>query len=124
MMPKLHSTNFPGMELIRPLYCVKEKDIIAWKRYNDLEFIQCACRMTEKMSQSLDGIGTSKRQAVKQLIATLAEENSQVPKNIFKAIHAVSLDTMVGYKSAGVEHTFLEWYDTLGSALGKPEEEG
>ena len=54
MMPKLHSTNFPGMELIRPLYCVKEKDIIAWKRYNDLEFIQCACRMTEKMSQSLD----------------------------------------------------------------------
>ena len=76
------------------------------------------------MSQSLDGNGTSKRQAVKQLIATLAEENSQVPKNIFKAIHAVSLDTMVGYKSAGVAHTFLEWYDTLGSALGKPEEEG
>lgn len=124
MPPKLHSTNFPGMVLIRPLYCVREEDIIAWKRYNDLEFIQCACRMTEKMSQSLDGIGTSKRQAVKQLIATLAEENSQVPKNIFKAIHAVSLDTMVGYKSAGVEHTFLEWYDTLGSALGKPEEEG
>ena len=124
MPPKLHSTNFPGMALIRPLYCVREEDIIAWKRYNDLEFIQCACRMTEKMSQSLDGIGTSKRQAVKQLIATLAEENSQVPKNIFKAIHAVSLDTMVGYKSAGVEHTFLEWYDTLGSALGKPEEEG
>lgn len=124
MPPKLHSTNFPGMVLIRPLYCVREEDIIAWKRYNDLEFIQCACRMTEKMSQSLDGIGTSKRQAVKQLIATLAEENSQVPKNIFKAIHAVSLDTMVGYKSAGVAHTFLEWYDTLGSALGKPEEEG
>ena len=124
MPPKLHSTNFPGMTLIRPMYCIREDDIIAWRRYNDLEFIQCACRMTEKMSQSLDGIGTSKRQAVKQLIATLAEENSQVPKNIFKAIHAVSLDTMVGYKSAGVEHTFLEWYDTLGSALGKPEEEG
>ena len=124
MPPKLHSTSFPGMTLIRPMYCIREEDILAWKRYNDLEFIQCACRMTEKMSQSLDGIGTSKRQAVKQLIATLAEENSQVPKNIFKAIHAVSLDTMVGYKSAGVEHTFLEWYDTLGSALGKPEEEG
>ena len=124
MPPMLHSTSFPGMTLIRPMYCIREEDILAWKRYNDLEFIQCACRMTEKMSQSLDGIGTSKRQAVKQLIATLAEENSQVPKNIFKAIHAVSLDTMVGYKSAGVEHTFLEWYDTLGSALGKPEEEG
>ena len=124
MPPMLHSTSFPDMTLIRPMYCIREEDILAWKRYNDLEFIQCACRMTEKMSQSLDGIGTSKRQAVKQLIATLAEENSQVPKNIFKAIHAVSLDTMVGYKSAGVEHTFLEWYDTLGSALGKPEEEG
>ena len=124
MPPKLHSTNFSCMELIRPLYCVHEDSVIAWRRYNDLEFIQCACRMTEKMSQSLDGIGTSKRQAVKQLIATLAEENSQVPKNIFKAIHAVILDTMVGYKSAVVEHTFLEWYDTLGSALGKPEEEG
>lgn len=123
MMPKLHSTNFAGMELIRPLYCIKEKDIIAWRRYNELEFIQCACRMTEKMSESLDGIGDSKRQAVKQLIATLAAENSQVPKNIFKAIHAVSLDTMVGYKSAGVEHSFLEWYDTTGSALGGKKEE-
>lgn len=118
MMPKLHSTNFSGMELIRPLYCVREKDIIAWRRYNELEFIQCACRMTEKTSESLDGIGPSKRQEVKRLIVQLEAENSQVPKNIFRSIHAVSLDTMVGYKSAGAEHNFLEWYDQ-GSAFGK-----
>lgn len=122
MMPKLHSTNFPGMELIRPLYCVREKDIIAWRRYNQLEFIQCACRLTEKTSESLDGIGPSKRQEVKQLIAQLEAENSQVPKNIFRAIHAVSLDTMVGYKSAGVEHSFLEWYDQGAAVCGGEEE--
>ncbi len=119
MMPKLHSTNFPDMELIRPLYCVRERDIIAWRRYNELEFIQCACRMTEKTSESLDGIGPSKRQEVKQLIRRLSEDNPQVPQNIFRSIHAVSLDTMIGYKTGGVEHNFLERYDQM---TGQEEE--
>lgn len=110
MMPKLHSTNFPGMELIRPLYCVEEKDIIAWARYNDLSFLQCACRFTERVSESGDGIGASKRQEVKALLRELKKTNPDIEKSIFHAIHAVSLDTMVGYKWRGQEHTFLEHY--------------
>ena len=111
MMPKLHSTNFEGMELIRPLYCVHEEDIIAWKRYNHLEFLQCACRFTEAVSESGDGVGASKRQEVKQLLKTLRRDNPDVEKSVFNAIHAVSLDTFPGWKSRGGEHSFLEWYD-------------
>ena len=111
MMPKLHSANFEGMELIRPLYCVHEEDIIAWKRYNRLEFLQCACRFTENISQSGDGVGPSKRQEVKQLLKTLRRENPDVEKSVFNAIHAVSLDTFPGWKTRGEEHSFLEWYD-------------
>ena len=111
MMPKLHSTNFEGMELIRPLYCVHEEDIIAWKRYNRLEFLQCACRFTENISQSGDGVGPSKRQEVKQLLKTLRRDNPDVEKSVFNAIHAVSLDTFPGWKTRGEEHSFLEWYD-------------
>ena len=111
MMPKLHSTNFEGMELIRPLYCVHEEDIIAWRRYNRLEFLQCACRFTEAISESGDGVGASKRQEVKQLLKALRRENPDVEKNVFNAIHAVSLDTFPGWKTRGEEHSFLEWYD-------------
>ena len=111
MMPKLHSTNFEGMELIRPLYCVHEEDIIAWKRYNRLEFLQCACRFTENISRSGDGVGPSKRQEVKQLLKTLRRDNPDVEKSVFNAIHAVSLDTFPGWKTRGEEHSFLEWYD-------------
>ena len=111
MMPKLHSTNFEGMELIRPLYCVHEEDIIAWKRYNRLEFLQCACRFTEAISESGDGVGASKRQEVKQLLKALRRENPDVEKSVFNAIHAVSLDTFPGWKTRGEEHSFLEWYD-------------
>jgi tRNA(Ile)-lysidine synthase TilS/MesJ len=114
MMPKLHSTNFEGMELIRPLYCVHEEDIIAWKRYNRLEFLQCACRFTENVSQSGDGVGPSKRQEVKQLLKTLRRDNPDVEKSVFNAIHAVSLDTFPGWKTRGEEHSFLEWYDERG----------
>ena len=114
MMPKLHSTNFEGMELIRPLYCVHEEDIIAWKRYNRLEFLQCACRFTENISQSGDGVGPSKRQEVKQLLKTLRRDNPDVEKSVFNAIHAVSLDTFPGWKTRGEEHSFLEWYDERG----------
>ena len=111
MMPKVRSTNFEGMELIRPLYCVHEDDIIAWKRYNGLEFLQCACRFTEGMAQSGDGVGASKRQEIKQLLRELRRDNPDVEKSVFNAIHAVSLDTFPGWKSKGVEHSFLEWYD-------------
>jgi tRNA(Ile)-lysidine synthase TilS/MesJ len=111
MMPKLHSTNFEGMELIRPLYCVHEEDIIAWRRYNGLEFLQCACRFTEAISESGDGVGASKRQEVKQLLKALRRDNPDVEKSVFNAIHAVSLDTFPGWKTRGEEHSFLEWYD-------------
>ncbi len=110
MMPKVHSANFPGMELIRPLYCVHEEDIIAWRRYNHLEFLQCACRFTESMSLSGDGVGESKRQEIKQLLRTLRRDNPDIEKSVFNAIHAVCLDTFPGWKSRGEEHSFLEWY--------------
>jgi tRNA(Ile)-lysidine synthase TilS/MesJ len=110
MLPKLHSKNFPGMELIRPLYCVHEDDILAWKRYNDLEFIQCACRFTENCTMCDNGGGGSKRQEVKLLLRKLKRDNPDIEKSIFNSIHTVALDTMVGYKSGGVLHSFLERY--------------
>ena len=108
MLPKLHSTNFEGMTLIRPLYCVREDDIISWKRYNDLEFIQCACRFTENCTMCDNGGGGSKRQEIKQLIKRLSRDNPQIEKSIFNSLHAVCLDTMPGYKQGGEEHSFLE----------------
>lgn len=113
MIPKLHSKNFEGMELIRPLYCVHEDNILAWKRYNGLEFIQCACRMTESTANSGDGIGESKRQEIKMLLRHLKRDNPNIEKSIFNSIHTVSLDTFPGYKTEGVEHTFLERYNKL-----------
>lgn len=107
MPPKLHSRNFPGMELIRPLYCVKEQDIIAWARYNDLHFLQCACRMTQRSDEP----GASKRQQVKALLRDLKRETPNIEDNIFASLHAVCLDTVPGYKAKGVTHTFLEGYD-------------
>ena len=111
MMPKLHSTNLPGMQLIRPMYCIHEDAILAWKQYNNLEFIQCACRMTEKIDASGDGIGPSKRQEIKLLLRELRKTNPNIEKSIFNSIHAVCLDTMPGYKTGGVAHSFLERYD-------------
>ena len=108
MPPKLHSTNFEGMELIRPMYCIHEDAIIAWQKYNELEFIQCACRFTENCE---NGTGDSKRQEIKQLIKELKKTNPNIEKSIFNSIHSVCLDTMVGYKSNGVEHSFLDNYD-------------
>ena len=108
MMPKLHSKNFPGMELIRPLYCVHEEDIIAWCRYNGLSFIQCACRFTEKVDAQGGG---SKRKEVKELLRALRRETPDVEKNVFNSIHNVTIDTLPGYKWRGEDHTFLEWYD-------------
>ena len=112
MPPKLHSTNFAGMELIRPLYCVHEDSIIAWKTYNELEFIQCACRFTENCTACDNGGGGSKRQEVKALLRRLKRDNPDIEKSIFNSIHAVCLDTMVGYKSGGREYGFNEIYKT------------
>ena len=115
MPPKLRSQNFPGMELIRPLYCIHEDDILAWKRYNDLEFIQCACRFTENCTMCDNGGGGSKRQEIKTLLRRLRRDNPNLEKSIFNAIHSVCLDTMVGYKSGGIEHTFTEIYNARGA---------
>ena len=110
MLPKLHSTNFEGMELIRPMYCINERDILVWVRYNELEFIQCACRFVNEYSNSEDGIGESKRREVKALIEKLRKTNPEVEHHIFKSIHSVCLDTMPGYKTEGEFHSFLEKY--------------
>ncbi len=109
MMPKLHSTNFPGMELIRPLYCVREEDIVAWAKHNELQFLQCACRFTEQTATA--GRETeSKRKETKLLIRRLRETNPDIENNIFRAIHAVNLDMFPGYKTDGETHSFLEEY--------------
>lgn len=110
MLPKLHSTNFEGMELIRPMYCIEEKYIINWCKYNELKFIACACRFTESTAKSSDGIGKSKRQETKMLIKELKKTNPNVEKSIFNSIHNVNLDTLIAYKSKGEEHVFLDDY--------------
>ena len=111
MPPKLHSKNFPGMELIRPLYCVHEDAIIAWKNYNHLRFLQCACRFTEERDAAEDGVGESKRQEMKLLLRELKKTNPNIEKSIFRAIHGVQLDTFPGFKYKGQAHSFLDFYD-------------
>ncbi len=111
MMPKLHSTNYEGMELIRPLYMVKEADIIAWRKYNNLRFIQCACRFTENCMLGDNG-GGSKRQEMKELIKRFRQTSSIIDMNIFRSIHNVNLDTLIGYQKNQVMHSFLEDYDS------------
>ena len=111
MMPKLHSTNFEGMELIRPLYLVREADIIHWAQYNDLHFIQCACRFTEGCASCGGTEKGAKRADVKRLIHSLEQENPYVAKNIFRSVENVNLNTVIGYKKDGVRHHFLDTYD-------------
>lgn len=108
MLPKLHSTNFKGMELIRPMYCIREDDIIAWKRYNQLEFIQCACRFTENCTICDNGGGGSKRQEIKTLIRRLKRDNPNIEKSIFNSIHNVCLDTFPAYKEKGILYSPYE----------------
>ncbi len=114
MMPKLHSTNHPGMELIRPLYMVREKDIIAWARRSGLEFLQCACRFTENYTNSEDGVSNSKRQEVKMLIAKLRKTNPYVDMNIFNSVQNVNLSTIIGYHDEAGEYNFLDDYEERG----------
>ena len=111
MPPKLHSKNFPGMELIRPLYCVHEDAVLNWRNYNRLRFLQCACRFTEARDASLDGVGESKRQEIKLLLRELKRTNPNIEKSIFRAIHGVQLDTFPGFKHRGTAHTFTDIYN-------------
>ncbi len=119
MPPMLHSTSFPGMTLIRPMYCIREEDILAWKHYNELEFIQCACRFTENCTMCDNGGGGSKRQETKILLRRLKRDNPNIENSIFRSIHAVALDTMPGYKSEGVEHSFLERFHAQEEAFNE-----
>lgn len=117
MMPKLHSTNFEGMQLIRPMYLIREEDIIHWMHYNELRFIRCACRFTERLAAAGTGAGedssevSSKRDEVKSLIRKLEKKNPSVAKNIFRSVENVNVDTVIAYKKDGVKHHFLENYD-------------
>ena len=112
MMPKLHSTNFERMELIRPLYLVREDDIKKWRDYNDLHFLQCACKFTETCSIE-GGDSSSKRMEIKHLIRELKKTNPFVEGNIFKSVENVNLSTVIAYKQDGVKHHFLESYDEV-----------
>lgn len=111
MMPKLHSTNFEGMELIRPLYLVREDDIKAWRDYNELNFIQCACKFTDTCTTCNNEENQSKRVEIKELIKKLKQVNPHVESNIFRSVENVNIDTVVAYKQNGVKHNFLDEYD-------------
>lgn len=119
MMPKLHSTNFEGMELIRPLYLIREADIIKWMHYNELHFIQCACRFTENCASCGGTEKGSKRAEIKELIRELAEKNPVIEKNIFRSVENVNLSTVIAYKQDGVTHHFLTSYAGHGSDSDK-----
>ena len=121
MPPKLRSKNFPGMELIRPLYCVHEDAIIAWKNYNHLQFLQCACRFTEEREAAGDGVGRSKRQEIKMLLRELKKTNPNIEKSMFRAIHGVQLDTFPGFKFRGRAFAFPEAYNLRGASSAEDE---
>ncbi len=117
MMPKLHSENFQGLELIRPLYLVREDSVKAWRDYHELTFLNCACRFTEECS--LDDVNTSKRKEIKELIRNLKKTNPAIDYHIFKSLDNVNLDCVLGYKQHGVYQSFLEEYE--GSEYEKEE---
>ena len=117
MMPKLHSENFGGMQLIRPMYMVKEADIIAWTKYNNLQFIQCACRFTENIAANNDG--SSKRHEIKCLINELRKINPTVDINIFRSVENVNLKTLISYHIGDDYHHFLDDYDEGINIKGK-----
>lgn len=115
MMPKLHSSNFEGMELIRPMYLIREEDIIHWCHYNELEFIRCACRFTEQYEagreQGVNREQGAKRYEVKELIRELRQKSPYIEKNIFRSVENVNLSTIIAYKENGVKHHFLDTYE-------------
>lgn len=111
MMPKLHSINFPGMELIRPLYLIREDDIKAWRDANELHFIQCACHFTDTCTTCSNQETRSKRQEIKELIRTLKQRNPDVEAHIFRSVENVNLDTVIGWKTGEKKYSFLDRYD-------------
>ena len=120
MLPKLHSDHYEGMEIIRPLYLVREESVLEWKKFNKLTFIQCACRFTENCSICDNGSGGSQRQKTKALIKQLMVTYSpMVEKNIFKAGGNVVLDKVLGYKEEGVYHDYLEAYEEDGARINQ-----
>lgn len=110
MMPKLHSTNFPPLELIRPMYLIREEDIIKWKDYNGLKFLRCACKFTEMVSNHSENEEKSKRLEIKKLIKKLKEKNPYVESNIFKSMENVNVDMTISYKQKGIKYNFLDNY--------------
>ena len=122
MMPKLHSENYPGMQLIRPMYLVREADIIRWKQYNDLQFIQCACRFTENCTMCDNGGGGSKRQEIKTLLKQLRAVNPAVDMNIFRSVENVNLQTIISYHRGEEYHHFLDDFDEGRSIRGTQAE--
>ena len=114
MMPKLHSTNYPGLELIRPLYMVREQDIIAWSRYSDLHFIKCACRFDDKCDINGDSAKVSKRKEIKELIKELQKKNPYIEMNIFNSVQNVNLNTIISYHNRESSNHFLDDYDGRG----------
>ncbi len=114
MMPKLHSTNHPGMELIRPLYLVKEKDVVAWAKRHELDFIQCACRFTENCEKNPDGKENSKRREMKELIKQFRKTSPYIDMNIFNSVNDVNLSTIIGYHNNQMSYNFLDDYDDRG----------
>jgi tRNA(Ile)-lysidine synthase TilS/MesJ len=117
MMPKLHSTNHAGMQLIRPMYLVKEADILAWKQHHGLQFIQCACRFTENCTLCDNGGGGSKRQEMKVLIKKFRQTNPSIDMNIFRSVHDVNLKTIIGYHDKDKAYNFLDDYDQKGGTV-------
>ena len=109
MLPKLHSENFENIELIRPLYLVKENSILAWVKYNNLEFINCACKFTERVSLSDESV--SKRKEMKELIKYLRELNPDIDYNIFKSLDNINLNCVLGTKKNGIYKSFMDEYD-------------
>ncbi len=119
MLPKLHSAHYGGMALIRPLYLVREEAVRRWARANGLEFIRCACRISERNDRGEDA---SRRQAMKRLIAQLGAQNANVPANIFHSMAHVNLDTVLGWRAGGESHTFLDAYDDWDASQGGTDE--
>ena len=109
MMPRIKSSNFEGMELIRPMYCISEEDIEHWRDYNGLHFIACACSFTQRLADS--GQARSVRAEMKELVKEMKRRNPDVEKSLFRSIHNVQLDTLPGWKSQGVVHSFLERFE-------------
>ncbi len=119
MIPKLHSANFEGMELIRPMYLIRENDIKRWRDSNDLHFIQCACKFTDSVSEK-NAENTSKRREIKRLIAYLSKINPQIEMNIFRSVEGVNLKTLISYKDyEGIVHHFLDDYDSRKNSISE-----